>query len=57
MLAARDQYQVMLQDERRDPEVVVRYRRAGALELNKQPGVVLSRLPAREQNPNGGLGE
>jgi hypothetical protein len=52
-----DQEQVVLQREGGDPEIIVGDRRAGALELNKQTGVVLSRLPIREQNPNRSLGE
>lgn len=57
MLVTGDQYQVMLQHECGDPEVVVGNGRARALQLNEQPGVMLRRLPAREQDPNGVLGE
>jgi hypothetical protein len=47
----------VLQRQCGDPEIVVGNRGAGALELNEQPGVALSRFPIREQNPNRGLGE
>jgi len=36
LLVTRDQQHVVLQHECGDPEVVVRNRRSGALELNKQ---------------------
>ncbi len=39
------------------PEVIIGDRTAGPFELHKEPRVVLSRLPAREQNSDGGLGE
>jgi len=43
MAVASDQNQIVLQDERGypEPEVVIRNRSAGALELNKKAGVLL----------------
>lgn len=52
MFVACDQLQVVLQRECGDPEIIVGNRGAGALKLNEQTVIVLSRLPIREQNPN-----
>src|SRR5580700_10805811 len=54
MSVARDQHQIVLQCERRDPEIVVRHRRSGALELHKQARVMLRRFPRRKQNSDRG---
>lgn len=50
MPVARDEKQVVLQDESGDPEVVVGDRSSCPLQLHERPGVVLSRFGTREQN-------
>jgi len=55
MLVPRNQRKVVLQGERGDPEIVIGNWSARTLELYKQPGIVLSGLAPRQQNPNGGL--
>jgi hypothetical protein len=52
-----DECQVMFQRERRDPQIVVRNRCTGVLELHKQSRIVVRRFPAREQDSNGILRE
>ncbi len=52
-----DEPEIVFQHQCRDPEVVIGARSADAFQLHKEARVVLSRLPAREQNPTGCLSE
>jgi hypothetical protein len=57
MPVSRDQPKIMFKRERGDPQVVIGNRSACALKLDKQPGVVLRRFTARQQNSDGRFGE
>ena len=48
---------IVLQDQRRNPKIVVGNRRAGTFELDKQARIVLRRFPRRKQNSDRGLGQ
>ena len=50
VLIASDQQEIMLQHQRRNPEVVVGNRRPGTFELYKNTRIVLGRFPRRKQN-------
>ena len=50
MSVAGDECQIVLEGERRDPEIVVRDGRACALQLNEEPGVLFRSLPPGRQN-------
>jgi len=54
MLVARDQPKVILQRKGCDPEIVVRYRSTGALELYKHSCVLICRLAIRQQKSHCG---
>ena len=57
MLIAGDQHEIVFQDQRRNPKIVVGNRRAGAFELHEQPRIVLGGFPRREQDSDRGLGQ
>jgi hypothetical protein len=57
MSIACDEEEVMFQGERGDPKVIIGDRSARSLELNKEPGIVFGRLPARHQNVYGRFGQ
>src|SRR6185437_9661509 len=49
--------EVVLQSERRDPEIVIRHWSTGFLQLNEQAAVLLCSLARWQQNSNRGLGK
>lgn len=57
MRVPRDQYQIMFQRERGDPQVIGGNWRARALELDEYTRVMVRRFPAWKQYSNSRLGE
>jgi hypothetical protein len=54
---SRDESEVVFEDQRCDPEIIVGNRRAGSPELNEDPRIVFRCLPAGRQHANGRFGE